>query len=462
MHLGNVRAALINYLFALQKKGTFIVRIEDTDQTRNMDYGAQHIIADLSWLGLSYQEGPNVGGPYAPYFQSERNSFYKKYLTTLIEKNMAYPCFCSVEELDKKRQRSIALKMPPRYDRTCMALTEAERLQKITNKMPYIWRYKLPAATVKIHDLARGTIEYDLNNFSDFPLTRQDESFTFIFANFVDDMEMHISHVFRGEDHLSNTALQASLYAAFDATLPLFWHLPMLCNHEGKKLSKRDFGFSLQDLIHGGYLPEAIANYLALICGGSYEHEIMDIHELANAFNFDSINSTGHSKYDVEKLRWINHKWIERLDIPVLAERIRPFLETTYPEAQQLSQEKLTQLVTLLKTDLVTLSDAAKNFGFYFTAPTIDTELVQKYAVSHYVTFIQKYLSTHDSTAFDAAEFTASLSGYCKEHKVPAKELFALVRIALTGHSDGPTIKDLLAILSPQDVFVRLSALLQL
>ena len=145
MHLGNVRAALVNYLFAVQKKGIFIIRIEDTDQVRNMDYGAQHILADLAWLGLSYQEGPGIGGPYAPYFQSERAGLYKKYLTILVEKNLAYPCFCTAEELEKKRQRSIALKIAPRYDRTCLKLTPEERAKKIADKVPYIWRFKLPA-----------------------------------------------------------------------------------------------------------------------------------------------------------------------------------------------------------------------------------------------------------------------------------------------------------------------------
>lgn len=198
MHLGNVRTALMNYLFAKQKKGTFIIRIEDTDTQRNFDPEAKQILANLFWLGLSYQEGPLEGGPYAPYFQAQRTTTYTHYLNILEQKGYIYRCFCTTEELEKKRQRQIALKMPPRYDRTCLAYSQEEVDRRLRNTTPFIWRVKLdPETSITIHDLAHGSITFDFKNFSDFPITRTDGTFTFIFANFVDDMVMGITHVIR-------------------------------------------------------------------------------------------------------------------------------------------------------------------------------------------------------------------------------------------------------------------------
>ena len=189
MHLGNVRAALINFLFAHQKSGTFVLRIEDTDAQRMFDPEAQKIIEDLHWLGLSYNEGPHVGGPYAPYYQSARTNLYQEQLAIFEAKKLIYRCFCTEQELEKTRLRQQALKLPPRYDRTCMALTPAEIEHSLAEQTPYIWRFKCDHnLSLTITDFAYGNITFDMSNFSDFAITRQDGSFTFIFANFVDDL----------------------------------------------------------------------------------------------------------------------------------------------------------------------------------------------------------------------------------------------------------------------------------
>ncbi len=198
MHLGNIRAALLNYLFARQKDGSFVLRIEDTDPQRNFDPGGAKIIADLQWLSLNYDEGPAIEGPYAPYLQSRRSSLYQEKLKELQEKGVIYRCFCTSEELDKRRQRQIALKQPPRYDRTCAKLSSQEIQQKLDAGIPFIWRFKIDhAKTVSFEDLARGTMKFDAANFSDFPITRQDGSPTFMFANAVDDITMNITVVMR-------------------------------------------------------------------------------------------------------------------------------------------------------------------------------------------------------------------------------------------------------------------------
>ena len=288
MHLGNVRASLLNYLFAAHHQGTFILRIEDTDAQRNIKEGKDKIIEDLAWLKLTYTEGPGVGGNFGPYCQSERSHLYQEHLNKLIELKRVYRCFCTVQELENKRQRQIALKKPPRYDKTCLKLSEQQINEKSAAQVPFIWRFSIDETKqITIQDLAHGAINFDMKNFSDFALSREDGSFTFLFANFVDDMLMQITHVIRGEDHLSNTANQAMLFDAFSCKLPFFWHLPIMCSKDGKKLSKRDFGFSLDDLKNAGFLPEAIANYLALT-GNSFAEEVQDLHELAKNYNFES------------------------------------------------------------------------------------------------------------------------------------------------------------------------------
>ena len=456
MHLGNVRTALMNYLFAQQKKGTFIIRVEDTDTQRNFDPQAKKIISDLHWLGLDYQEGPIKGGPYEPYFQSERTPIYEKYIKELKDKNKIYRCFCTPEDLEKKRQRQIALKLPPRYDRTCLRRSPEEVEQLLTDKTPFIWRVQLDdAGTVTIHDLSHGTITFEFKNFADFPLTRADGTVTFIFANFVDDMVMQMTHVIRGEDHLTNTANQAALYELFGVKIPTFWHLPILCNAEGKKLSKRDFGFSLTDLIEAGYLPEAIDNYLAIIGGGSFEQEIMSLPELAQKLNFEHINSTGHVRYDVEKLRWLNHKWIARLTPEDLANRCMPFLLKEYAQAESLPRETLTSLIQAIKSDLQTLADVSSALAFIFTAPEVDTSIVKP---EHEA--LVKLVKEQISLINQPEAFVTALKREAKAQNIPLSQLFWFLRMALMGKEHGPAIHELINMLGAQEAQKRIEKLL--
>lgn len=457
MHLGNVRTALLNYLFARHTGGTFVLRIEDTDPARNFDPGAKHIQADLQWLGLSFDEGPTIEGPHQPYFQSERLSIYKEHLQKLIEQNKVYRCFCTSQELDKKRNRQIVLKQPPRYDKTCTKRTVQEVEQLIANNTPFIWRMQLnPAQTITITDLARGTVKFELRNFSDFPVSRADGSFTFMFANFVDDATMQITHVLRGEDHLSNTAGQAALYNAFELPVPTFWHLPILCNATGKKLSKRDFGFSLQDLKQAGYLPETIINYLAIIGGGSFTNEIMNIDELTQALDFENMRASGQVKYDTEKLKWINHKWIDRYNPTKLTKLCFPFLQQTFETVNQLSTETVTKLIQTIKSEMHTLQDATKALSFYFTPPTADTNALDQ---EHFAS-IQKLISEHIALLQNVDDFLNTAKRHAKEQQIPIKQLFMFIRVALTGSTKGPSIHDLVDMLGVSESTLRIKKFL--
>ncbi len=456
MHIGNSRTALLNFLFAEQKNGTFVLRIEDTDPNRNFDPGAKIIMEDLAWLSLSYNEGPIAGGPYAPYFQSERQALYEEKLQELIEKDCVYRCFCTDEELEKKRERQRALKQPPRYDRACINLSEQEIAQRIAEGTPFVWRFKLDHnQTIEIHDLARGTVTFDMKHFSDFPLTRSNGSFTFMFSNFVDDVTMKISHVFRGEDHQSNTAGQAAMYLALGVELPIFWHMPMLCNINGKKLSKRDFGFSLHDLRDAGYLPQAINNYLAII-GGSYEDEIMDLSKLASTLDFDHPHSTGHIKYDVDKLRWVNHEWIKRLSASELEKAARPFLQTAYPEVGALDSKKLEALLQIIKTDLYTLKDAIEALKFYFEAPDVSKNVIEQTLDGAHVPQIVRLVSDH----LDTIENVDNVKKAAKELGIPLKQLFWFMRLALTGQINGPGIHELITMLGVDESKERIKKII--
>jgi nondiscriminating glutamyl-tRNA synthetase len=462
MHLGNIRTALINYLFARQKKGTFVLRIEDTDQNRNYDPQALAIQEDLHWLSLVFDEGPGKDGGYGPYFQSQRTPIYQQKLTYLIEEKKVYRCFCTEDELEKKRERQRALKLPPRYDRTCTKLNESAVAELLNRKMPFVWRFKIDHdATAIIQDISHGNVRFELQHFSDFPLTRQDESFTFIFANFVDDMTMAISHVFRGEDHLSNTANQAALYMAFNVPLPIFWHMPILCNTEGKKLSKRDFGFSLRDLKNGGYLPEAICNYLGIL-GGSFDQEIMSLEELVDTINFDNQHAAGQIKYDLEKLRWMNHKWLMRIDSKQLVDRCKPFIQKTYPQAVDLSDETLSMLIKNIKTDLVTTQDVVTALAFYFNAPALKaTDIQACISPSHYQN-LAVLIKANLNLLQEPNEFVTQVKTAAQKSAIPTKELFWFLRLAFMGSTHGPALHELITMLGKEQATERLEQAINL
>jgi glutamyl-tRNA synthetase len=436
-----------------------IIRIEDTDPERNVDPEAEKILSDLAWLHLSCDEGPQKSGPYAPYFQSKRTALYAEALSSLREKNLIYPCFCTAEELEKKRQRQLALKQPPRYDRACRALSQEEIKTRFAQDRPFIWRFILDhQATINFYDLAHKMMHFELKHFSDVPLTRQDGSFTFLFANFVDDVAMKITHVFRGEDHLTNTAVQVALYEAFQEQVPVFCHLPILGNIEGKKLSKRDFGFSLTDLQEAGFLPEALTNYLAII-GHSVTQEIMSMHEMIKRFDFDHLSATGQIKYDVEKLRWVNHQWIMNYDLDALVTLCQPFLIKKLPEFEKLDHAALKKLIAPIKQELVTLAQSADLLKFVVQRPELDALLLETFNLSALQEPVKKAIQVLSTGT--PQEGSVAFKALCNEHRSSPKDMYSLVRLALTGSSHGLQLQDLLGMLTQDEIKTRLEMLIK-
>lgn len=459
MHLGNIRTALMNALYAQRHNGTFILRIEDTDADRNYDPAARQIRTDLAWLGLHYQEGPGARETHGPYFQSERTPLYQAKLKELAETKKIYRCFCSEQELERKRERQRALKLPPRYDRTCIHLPQIEIDKRLAQNTPFVWRLEIDhSKIVTIHDLARKTVTFDMHHFSDFPLTRADGSFTFLFANCVDDIDMAITHVFRGEEHLSNTACQTALYAAFGKVLPVFWHMPLLCNNDGKKLSKRDFGFSLKDLREAGFLPQAILNYLAII-GSSYEQEIMDFQELVKNINLDNPQATGKITYDVDKFHWVNRKWIERLSPQELAEACMPLLYRHYTSADKKDLQLQTALQTV-KAEMNTLADAVGLLDYFFSAPTDVGAKALACMSEQELKAAAQALAPCVTNLFDEKIITDTLKELSVETKVPLKHFYWFIRLAVTGRNTGANMHELIAIVGPDEAMRRTENLL--
>jgi len=456
MHLGNIRTALFNYLFAKQRNGTFVLRIEDTDQARNVEEASLQIINDLKWLGLSYDEGPIVGGPHAPYLQSERTKIYQQHLDDLIANKKVYRCFCSPERLEKMRKEQISKDEPPRYDRVCLHLSGDAIKEKLAAKTPFIWRFQINQdASVTIKSMARQDLCFEMKNFSDFALTRSDGSFTFLFTNFVDDWLMQISNVIRGEDHLSNTAMQAAIFHALAVPLPTFWHLPMLCNKEGKKLSKRDFGFTLEDLKKEGFLPQAICNYLAIV-GGSLKDEIQSLDELAHNFDFDHLHTTGAIRYDVEKLQWVNHKWLARLTAEQVLPHLVPILNEIVHAGTDVDQERLVFLVNKVKNECKTLKELAQVLRFCFEAPVIDVSEIDKQVGKEKTTLIATLIDQTLDKIDQRELFLETIKREGKERGLTPKELFGTLRYLLTGSFKGIGLHDLLEMLEKDDVVRRL------
>lgn len=449
MHVGNVRAALLNYLFAKQQGGTFVLRVEDTDEQRNRKDAAHQIETDLMWLGLSYDEGP--------FYQSEREYVYKQQLEEFIKAGHVYRCFCSKEMLEMMRERQRADNKPPRYDRTCRLYSHDRIQRKLDHGMPFIWRFGLDDHRIfDVHDLAKGTVSFDMSHFSDFAITREDGSFTFIFTNFIDDVSMRISHVIRGEDHLSNTGLQLAMYDAAARRAPTFWHLPLLCNESGQKMSKRDFGFSLTDLKEAGYLPEAIVNYLALI-GKSVEEEIQTLQELVQKYNFGHISAAASVGYDQEKLDWFNHKWIEKLSLDGLLNHAQSFFWRFFPQSEKCDNENLKALLAVIRSELKTLADIQQQAAFYFIRPMVSQEqLIDEVGRQDVDRLIEKVANLHPNYE-NGGDLLNAFKKECKADGIPFKSLFVFLRLLLAGTPHGIRVNDLMGLFSYQEIIQRLT-----
>lgn len=458
MHIGNVRAALINYLFAQVYQGTFILRIEDTDHVREVADGAETIMRDLAWLGIVYDEGPGKEVGQVSYFQSQRNALYEDSLLYLQQKGAVYECFCTKEELNALKIQQLESGKPPRYDGKCRQLTPKERIQKKEAGLSFTWRFASPShQKIEVHSLERGIVVFDSSNLYDFPLTRSDGSYTFLFTNCVDDALMQITHVIRGEDHLSNTPLQLLLYQALDKPSPLFFHLPLLCDSSGKKLSKRVFGSSLRDLQNDGIIPLALWHYLVTLGGATHE-SVMNKQEIITYFSTLKKFPCGQIHYDIDALRALNKKYMQKLSAAELYDLVIKY----DPSIAHYSKELVLKRVLIVKEGARTLKELCEALN-NVCAPSISVSEL----VTHAHSLEQAYeLGEALKNATQQATSIEQAARILKEwarvhHSKPFIPLGAL-RYALTGAFKGYSLVELEELFSFDEVRQRVQELVSL
>ena len=484
LHIGGVRTALYNYLFAKKQGGDFILRIEDTDQTRFVEGAEDYIVEAFRWLGIKFDEGVGIGGEFGPYKQSERKDIYKSYALELVEKGMAYYAFDTPEELEEKRKEAESEKKTFQYDcktrqglRNSLSLSEEETQGLIASGMPYVIRFRFPEdEMIEFDDLIRGHVKMDSSLLDDKVLYKSDGMPTYHLANIVDDHLMEISHVIRGEEWLPSCPLHVMLYRAFgwESTMPQFAHLPLLLKPEGSgKLSKRDgdrLGFPVFPLQwldpktketssgyrESGYLPQAVVNMLALLgWNPGTEQEIFSLEELVEVFSIDRISKHG-ARFDLEKAKWFNHQYLQKLDNASLTE---VFLQDLKQRGIECDFAKAETIVGLIKERCSFAKELWDNGDYFFVAPESYAEKALKKrwkeGTSERMTTIASLLRDieNDNWAQKAEDF---LMEYIKTNELNMGQIMNSIRLAVVGDTRGCSMLDIFAVLGKEESLRRI------
>lgn len=438
VHLGSAHTALFNLLFARSKGGAFVLRVEDTDIARNRDEFEAGIFEEFHWLGLEWDEGPDVGGPHGPYRQSERLDLYRRHAVQLLEAGLCYRCYCTPEELAAEREAAQRAHRPYRYSRRCLTNPPGGRSE-------FTVRFRVPdQGSVTWNDLVRGEISFQLPEFGDFVCVKSNGWPTYNFANVVDDALMEISHVLRAEEHISNTPPQMLLYEAFGYTVPEFAHLPWVLAADRSKLSKRRHEEARLSLFRElGYLPEAMMNYLALVgWNPGTEEEIFSYRELVERFSLERVQKAG-AAFDWDKLNWLDGHYIRSLDPDELARRLSTFL----PE---LAPQTVHQAVPALKERMTRLADARGLLQYLWTTPELavaDSGGAEKLVAAE---------AALEHVEWSAGAIESVLDELRQARGWSRNQLFKPIRVAVTGTTVSPPIHDTLALLPKDEALRRL------
>jgi len=462
LHIGGARTALFNWLYARRHEGIFVLRIEDTDAERSSWDMVAGIVEGMRWLGLDWDEGPDVGGPHAPYFQSERLDKYRAMADRLVAEGRAYYCYCTPETLQQKRAAAEAAGGGWKYDRVCLALTDAERAGREASGAPRAVRFRVPAGETTFDDRVRGTIVFDNANIEDFVILRSDRQPTYHLSVVADDVEMAITEVVRGDDHISNTPKQVLLYQAFGHAAPRFAHVPLIFGPDKKRLSKRHGATSVMEYPRLGYLPEAMVNFLALLgwSPGSDE-ELFTRDELVARFTLEGI-SGGNAVFNSEKLDWFNQQHLLRLPIDDVARRVQPWLEAaglwraSYAASDR---EWLQRVLDLLRPRVRRLGQFVDEGRWFFSDELdFDAAAVKKHLAPAGVQSHLAELSTRFASAqpFTAAALELILRGFAEERGVKAAALIHATRVAVTGRAASPGLFEVLELLGSERMHARL------
>ena len=458
LHVGAARTALYNWLFARSHGGAFVLRIEDTDAARSERRYEEAILQDLRWLGLDWDEGPDVGGPFAPYRQSERLDAYRVAAAALLEAGAAYHCFCSNARLARLRARQRAAGVPPRYDGRCRGLEAGEIERRLAAGETAAVRLRAPGRAVVVDDLIRGPVEFAADAFGDFIIVRSDGVAAYNFAAVVDDRDMAITHVIRGDDHLTNTARQLAVFAALGATPPAYAHHAMVHDPAGGKLSKRLGATAVGEFRAQGYLPEALVNYLALLSWSHGDEEVLDRARLVRDFDLGRL-SPSPAVFDRAKLDWLQHEHVLRLDPDghrrLFAERLPT---GTAPQAAA-------ALAAAFKPSLVAYGEAPRLAAPVLETPSLGEDVRPRLAGTgaQLAEFRRRRAGAADWLAPDAARaLLGEYRAWGAGRGLAARALLLPLRVALTGREHGPELHYVLAALRRDETLARLDAALRI
>lgn len=464
-HVGSIRTALFAWLFARRHGGQFILRIEDTDVTRTIQGAVEAIIEGLRWLGIDWDEGPETGGEYGPYFQSQRLGLYREAAERLIAKDNAYYCYCSPERLEKMREQQVLRKIPPGYDRHCRNLSTQESEQKKAEGINPVVRFKMPSGgQTRFHDIIRGNVVFENDLMDDFVLLKSDGYPTYHLANIVDDHAMQISHVIRAEEWLPSTPKHILLYSAMGYEPPLFAHLPLILGNDRSKLSKRHGAVSVLDYKNQGYLPETMINFLALL-GWSLDDktELLSCEQIMHEFSLERVSKTA-AVFNIEKLNWMNGVYIRQLSSGEFSRRAIPFLEWDLPAEVQrpLPVEYVEQVMPLIQERVKLLDDVTELSRYYFFDELeYDPELLigKGMTAESTIKALEVSVQRLDTIeVFEARALEALLRPLAEELHLKTGQLFGALRTAVSGEIATPPLFQMMAVLGKKRCFDRIHA----
>ena len=454
LHVGSSRTALFNYLFAKHHNGVFVLRIEDTDLARSTEASTQAILDGMKYLELFWDEGPEVGGDYGPYFQSQRLDLYREYADKLLEAGRAYQCFCTPEELDQIRKEAVEQGRDPKYDGRCFHLSDAERQQFIEQGRKPVLRFKAEyEGTTVVEDLIRGKVTFDNNQLDDFVIVKSDGMPTYNFAVVVDDALMRISHVIRGEDHLSNTPKQIQLYEALGFPVPKFAHIPMILGPDKTLLSKRHGATSVTQFRDEGYLPDAMVNYLALL-GWSYDDSqtIFKRDDLIRKFALEKV-SKNPAVFDITKLQWMNGVYIRDLSLDEFYQIALPLFQSWGYISEEVTSEEESRLKAILAIlqERVKLLSELKEASYYFfedelryNEKALNKVLFKEGAAEVLNALLPELLNVKDYTQENLEPLFRKVQ---EQFECKLAAVIQPVRVAVTGTNVSPGIYEVLALL---------------
>ncbi len=471
LHIGTARTALINYIYAKQNNGKFILRIEDTDKERSKLEYEKDIIESLRWLGILWDEGVEVGGPNAPYRQSERGEIYKRYINLLKEKNLVYHCFCSQEELKKQKEAMLIEGKPAVYSRKCRDLSEKEVIEKLKKGEKSILRIKIPDnENIKFYDLIKGEITFNSSLIGDIAIAKDENTPLYNFAVVVDDHEMKITTVIRGEDHISNTPKQIMIQRMLGIDTPKYAHLPLVLNKERQKLSKRDGALSVMEYKKMGYLPEAIVNFLIMLgWNPGNDREIFSLSDLIKEFDIKRVQKSG-AVFNLDKLNWYNSYYIKKSDPEKIAKLALPYFlnsgliekinekEFKTKDGRIVDIEYIKKIIKIEQTRIKTLSELPLLVDFFFDKPKIQNkdiliwkksdEKTTKKALNEVIEKLSKVEDFSDENIFNALKEIAGKYGN--------GAVFWPTRVAVSGKESSPAPAEIIAVLGREESLKRI------